>query len=295
MRSRTSLFRWNLPFSAIQNSERIAHSPATGSTLISVSCSIPNYSTGRWNRIKNLKLIELFQHISGGNFCKSRMTGAMAKLTNYQLWEMGTPLSDAWLEFASEEDKARHAQSQRLPKSTVKAGENIYFNIFNIIGDISNTISNNSQNNNIRDQMREALLTNLFNSQFTALAFRIAPSVSRAPVRIDPDMFNNNDPDWINETLDARGFRYSEIRIVDPLEIPDATKPHKGRIGSGAIIRRTISDMISEGFDICGIDRQLVCNEIIKRIGTNHPKGSGLTPQNLRRYILEKCPKRNII
>ena len=218
----------------------------------------------------------------------------MAKLSNYQLWEMGTRLADAWLEFASEADKTRYAQSKKIPASTVRPDASIIVNIANFLGDMSKIVVNNNHNNEIVADIKESLLERIYNNQLTALGYRIEPSVYRSPVRIDSEKFYNNDPDWDNETLDARGYRYAEIRIVDPSKIPDAVKPRRGRIGSGTIIRRTIAEMISEGFDICNVDRQIAVNEIIRRISNKNPKGSGLSPQNLRKYILEICPKRNI-
>ncbi len=214
----------------------------------------------------------------------------MAILSNRQLWEMGERLSDAWLEYASEDAKGRFSE---LPTfvDVVRVADH------KDLGEFAKGISAGWNAKLARDkaeaELREALLTDLFNDQLHAYAYRVAPTRSRSPVRIAADVFHMHDPDWQRESLSARGIEYSEIRIVDPARIATRLLRRAGRKGSADAIRKAIADLQSEGVDLCG-PRKQACELIIKKLGVVNVKGSGLSDGNLAKYILEICSRRSI-
>ncbi|MBO9581445.1 MAG: hypothetical protein J7498_11190 [Sphingobium sp.] len=217
----------------------------------------------------------------------------MANPTTRQLWNLGIPLDSAWLKFASAEMRRLHselptlAKFNREAKADLKAGAGLNKLMQSAVSQMHSRV-------NFEHSLRELLLDQLFNSELSAFGFRTSPSVSRSPVRIEADLFDNHTPDWKRETLNARGREYAEIRIVDLTQIQDFQRPRTGRKGSAAAIRSTIEDLLAEGVPLCGMRRDEACNVIIARLGSNHPDGSGLSLTNLPKYILEYCPKRGL-
>jgi len=214
----------------------------------------------------------------------------MAIPSSRQLWEMGVPLGSAWLEFASVDARR---QISELPTFVGAVGSTTHETAIEFVKALSSGWSAKLARDKAESELRDALLTELFNDQLQAYAFRIAPSRSRSPVRIAADVFDVHDPDWRSESLSARGIDYTEIRIVDPTRIANPPKPHGGRKGSAVAIRKAIAALKSEGFDICG-PRKLACDAIRRKIGGTYAKGSGLSDPNLAKYILEICEKRRI-
>lgn len=212
----------------------------------------------------------------------------MANLTNRQLWEMGVPLNSAWLEFASPQDRQRYSKfptfaefSERMPAAGLKEFA-------------AHALSGSRQlleRYELEADLREHLLELLFNDELQALAFRTAPSTSRSPVRIAPDIFETNDPDWPSESLKARGLEYAEIRIVAPDRKGEV---RTGRKGSAMAIRNAIAHLQNSGVDICAVNRKTACQHIRDELKAGNIKGSGLSDQNLSKYILKVCPKRRI-
>lgn len=218
----------------------------------------------------------------------------MEILTNQQLWAIGVPLERAWLEFANADAKRRYSELTTLADFAERAKATKIQSGLDLMNLYSSGLRQWSQWGELQNELREMLLGNLFNDELQAYAYRILPSRSRVPVRIAPELFDLNDPDWQHQTLRARGVEYAEIRIIDPARISGFQKHRAGRKGSAQAIRDAISVLQSEGFDLCGIDRKLACEAIRNRIGNNNSKGSGLSNQNLAKYILEKCPRRGI-
>jgi hypothetical protein len=214
----------------------------------------------------------------------------MAILSNRQLWEMGERLSDAWLEFASEDAKSKFSE---LPTFV----DAVRVTDHKDLGEFAKGISAGWNAKLARDkaeaELREALLTDLFNDQLHAYAYRVAPTRSRSPVRIAAELFDLHDPDWQRESLLARGIEYVEIRIIDPARIGSRLLPRTGRKGSADAIRNAIAVLQAEGVDLCG-PRKLACDAIRRKIGGSHEKGAGLTDTNLAKYIVEICGKRSI-
>ncbi len=214
----------------------------------------------------------------------------MANLTNRQLWEMGERLNDAWLEFASEDARVRFSE---LPTFVDAVGATDHKTLAEFAKGISAGLSAKLVREKAEAELRDTLLTDLFNDQLHAYAYRVAPTRSRLPVRIDAELFDLHDPDWQRESLSARGIEYAEIRIVDPSRIANRPLARSGRKGSADAIRKAIADLQSEGADICG-PRKQACQLIRDKLSVENVKGSGLSDPNLAKYILEICNRRAI-
>lgn len=170
----------------------------------------------------------------------------MAIPSSRQLWEMGVPLDSAWLEFASEDAKRAHAELPTLAKFTEQAKTANVKSGVELLNLYSSGVSQWQHRLQFENELREALLTELFNDQLHAYAYRVAPTRSRSPVRIAAELFDLHDPDWRSESLSVRGIEYVEIRIVDPAHIAARQLPRAGRKGSADAIRKAISDLQSE-------------------------------------------------
>ena len=217
----------------------------------------------------------------------------MANPTNRQLWDLGVPLDSAWLEYASADARRRHSELLTLAKFNEHAKAINIQSGLEALNLYSSGLQQWSQRREFENELREWLLEELFNDQLQAYAYRVSPSRSRSTVRIAAELFEH-DPNWQSESLQARGIEYTEIRVVDPSRMVGFQKHRTGRKGSADAIRKAIAVLQSEGVDLCGIDRGSACEAIIRKLGKSHPKGSGLSNQNLAKYILEVCPKRRI-
>jgi hypothetical protein len=218
----------------------------------------------------------------------------MAIPANRKLWEIGVPLNSAWLEFADADDKRRYSGwpiSAKLKEQRAASGVP---SISEFFGLLSSELSDWKSREEFKGELRESLLESLFSGDLWAFGYRVAPSVGRSPVRIDADSFENDDPDWKHESLIVRGFEYTQIRIVDPAHVENGSSRRKGRIGSNDAIRGAISSLQKRGVNLCAIPRKVACNEIRSELGNPETAGSGLSDQNLAKYILEICPKRAI-
>jgi hypothetical protein len=218
----------------------------------------------------------------------------MAIPTNRQLWELGTPLDSAWLQFASSDAKRRYSELPTLAKFNEQAKAANIQSASEFVSVFSAGLQQWSQTDKFENELRELLLDDLFNEQLHAYARRVSPSRSPAPVRIAAELFDDPQVDWKREYIVARGCGYAEIRIIDPSRVPDFQRPRTGRKGSAKAIRKAIADLHREGLNLCVIPRKSASVVIRQKLGGNYSDGSGLSDQNLAKYILEICPKRGI-
>lgn len=213
----------------------------------------------------------------------------MASKQAKELWNQGVPLSRAWLEFAPATLRSKFERLPSLLGALFQVTEmNDDQNPIRRLPDIA---KNNATRLRLEKEMKEEVLTDLFNRQLLATAYREYPSRSQNPVVIDPAKFENNDPDWRAETLEAHGIRYGRIRI-SALGEPDTnqTKPR----GSVDAIDDAIDKAMLSNSAFCGLPRKIACQQIRDILDAKEISGNGMSDQNLAKAIVRKCGAKRI-
>ena len=210
------------------------------------------------------------------------------------MWESAIPLADAYAHFLRFNVNSQSA-THRAPVLEIKDGSST----LEIVAAVGKAIlgihkAHNEEKLAISD-MREALLDRLFYHELYAYGYRVKPSKSAFPVKIASHFFEYPDIDWDASNAEFEGTRYSQIRIIDPNCEDASIISRKGRIGSGDAINAAIAELMSEGGNrFCEIPRKLACQQIRERLGTHQQNNSGLSDQNLSKYILKHCQTRQI-
>ena len=205
------------------------------------------------------------------------------------LWASGVPLARAWLKLAPTNMRS---EFEVLPAMLHAIGQAIEPSEGHGIAERFNTLAaNNAARSRLEKAMKDEVLTDLFNGELVATAYREAPSRSQAPVAIDPEVFDNHDPDWEAETLIAHGIRYGRIRISAPSDPARASVRAKGSVDA---IDRAIDQLMIEKANFGQLPRKAACQEIREFLGSNHIAGNGLSDQNLAKAIVRKCGPRRI-
>jgi len=217
----------------------------------------------------------------------------MAKNRNREIWETGYWLSAAWIEFARTEQRDNFETA--LDGTTIFAMEmENASTTAEVFSGIQKSISAAAARMTKIRELRKQLLSALFANRLIALGYREWPSTSAAPVKIDPDFFENPDIIWDENWAEAYGKRYGRIRVIDPQCIPEFSKPQKGRPGSGESIISTIDRLIRANPNFCYLPRKTACDQIRELIGKPNIKGNGLSDINLSKHIVKMCPKRQL-
>lgn len=216
----------------------------------------------------------------------------MANPSNREIWENGVPLNEAWVKFSDADAKRRHSELSALETLNEQAAN------MRTGADISKFIISGMQRwseyDQLQDEMQEFLLDELFNDQLHAYGYRLAPSRSRTPVRIAAKLFECPDVAWKRNRMETRGGTYSEIQVVDPAAIAGWLAPRHGPKGSGDAIRAAIGAIRTRRADFCEIPRKSAFDLIRQEIGEKPITGSGLSNENLAKYVNAVCGTRRI-
>lgn len=206
-----------------------------------------------------------------------------------ELWQLGVPLSRAWLEFAP---PALRSEFEKIPEFLNAISQISEMEIReNPIQRLASVAMDSAARKRLERAMKEEVLTDLFNGQLLATAYRERPSRSQSPVLIDPTKFDNDDPDWQKETLAAHGIRYGRIRICNPeMQRPVQSQPK----GSIKAIDDAIDHLIQVNSDFCELPRKAACQRIRDYLGAKEIAGNGMSDQNLAKFIVLKCGKKRI-
>lgn len=205
-----------------------------------------------------------------------------------KLWNSGIPLSRAWLEFAPPELRSEFENLPGFAQSfagTPKPKVPMEF-----VSAITNSLSNAHRRGQLEIDLKERLLTDLFNGQIVATGYRLAPSRSQAPVLIDPEKFEHDDPDWSGDGFVAQQVAYCRIRVTDPANFLSAPARRNGSLDA---IETAIDQLIAANPGFCELERKVACQEIREFLGVKQFAGNGLSDKNLGKAIVRKCgPKR---
>lgn len=217
----------------------------------------------------------------------------MTQKSNRRIWENAVPLSEAWNSFAADADRAALTQTPNfLAKLTEDAKTTDTLMDFASAGLVA--VTSQQRRQEIRKKMQDELLDALFASDLVALGYREKPSISAAPAHIDPDFFEDPQIDLKEDAAEAFGKRYNRIRIYDPATLLPDAKPKIGRPGAANRIFAAIRDLTNSNPDFCSLPRKKACDEIRNHIGEKNIRGSGLSDQNIEKYIIKICGGRRI-
>ena len=205
-----------------------------------------------------------------------------------ELWENGVELRNAWLAFAPPGLRAQFEQLSSFVEGLGKVGPD-EFRASPMMA-IGKALTSASERSKLERQMKEAVLTDLYNEDLLASAYREFPSRSQSPVIIDHEKFNLNDPDWNGEAYEADGIRYFRVRVSRPMN-SNESKPGKG---SRPLIDDTIDRLCKSNPNFCQLPRKIACEQILQSIGMQRIRGNGLSDKNLEKAILRKCGSKAI-
>ncbi len=205
-----------------------------------------------------------------------------------EFWNSGIPLSCAWLELAPSQLRS---EFENLPgfvgslSATPQPETPMDF-----LSAFTNSLGNAHRRGQMEIDLKKQLLADLFSGQRVATGYRVAPSRSQAPVLIDPEKFERNDPDWSADAFVAQGVTYCRIRVTDPANSLSAPARRNGSLNA---IETAIDQLIAGNPGFCELKRKVACQEIRQVLGVKQFAGNGLSDQNLGKAIVRKCgPKR---
>lgn len=226
-----------------------------------------------------------------------RYCAAMASARSRQLWHHGTPLADAWRQFADATNREKLDSYPGFINSlSSKFGELAKTGLSaDFAGSISNVSTEWIERNQLVQRLKDDLLDLAFNGELTLTGYREMPSTSAAPVEIAPADFEYAEADWENSKIIANGKTYGRVRVTNEAALPAAQLPKRrtGRQGSAQAIRNALDKLASEpGF--CELHRAEACQKVREALGVKHNTGNGLSDINLSKYIVRKCDSKSI-
>ncbi|MBK8375526.1 MAG: hypothetical protein IPN50_10580 [Sphingomonadales bacterium] len=210
-----------------------------------------------------------------------------------RIWENAVPMREAWRTFASPEQQIELANLP-LGLKEFEARMSDASSFLNMVEAGNAGLIAKRKRLEVIAQLREQLLDELFNSNLSAVGYRLAPSESRGPVQIDPLFFEYPEIDWDGSFAKFNGKAYRSIAIFDPRNLPSADKLKTGRPSSGDAIHAAIQNLIQQNPHFCNQHRAAACQQIRLAIGKPEIAGNGLSDKNLEKYILANCGRRQI-
>jgi hypothetical protein len=211
------------------------------------------------------------------------------------LWRNGTPLNEAWLAYASSDERQALEQLSKFgDRAQASPGEASGF-LARLGFAIAEIAKAHNERNELVSRLREHLANRIAKGDFELLGYRVEPTLSRNPLRVSSPNFSKYPPDWPNESMDIRGEVYIELR-VSPSRLRE-TGIKRGRRGSNELILVAIDDLMRQG-EFCGLPRKRACELVIKQLRNNHKinaqKGNGLSNKNIEKLIVQRCGPRRI-
>lgn len=216
----------------------------------------------------------------------------MAKNNNKLIWDDAVPLSDAWEQFASKSQRKAIAKENGFASAFSEAAngnpDQGFWSAFKAGGEALNT--RNALVAKLRDQLRIALLQ----GHLCAIGYRVVPTISRAPVRIEQNLFGNAKMNWHRNSIETLGRSYSEVRVFNSNDLPQRQKTKMGRPGSNDAINNAIAAIMKSDPEFANKPRKIACDEIRQFLGKEVKPGNGLGNTNLSKYIVANCGRRQI-
>ncbi|GHF16574.1 hypothetical protein GCM10017044_08600 [Kordiimonas sediminis] len=153
-----------------------------------------------------------------------------------KIWEKGTDLNKAWLEYATENERQKYLE---LNNHKMEFGNDIGRNI-QLVG---NLLNRPNQIENLKDELRNSLIQKLKKGDLLAFGYSIYPTLAGVASRIENEFWMLATCKWENDEAHSRFKAYHRIKIINPdlfpdLDlIPEIGRPSKAAIREKAILR----------------------------------------------------------
>jgi len=217
----------------------------------------------------------------------------MASDRSRALWQKGIWLSDAWRDFADQEQLTLLDTPMQFDaaKKAISGKTTVPEFIAGTIDSIAAFYAPYREKRQLEAALKEQLLETLYNADLIATAYREAPTTSDSPVSLSADDFANAKADWLDSRLFLNGKTFGRVRITDPHanNLEELPKPIRGRIGSRIAIDDAIDRLIVKGIDFQAIRRTEGCKLICQELGIVPKDGDGFSNINLSKRIVSKC------
>lgn len=220
----------------------------------------------------------------------------MVEKKSTALWQRAISLNRAWLEFATPTQRAAYdswATAAASRATPIDPDSGFALKALAVVAAVGTAFSEKAK---MEADLRDELVRRIARGEFEVLGYRIEPTRSRGPLIIPGGDLKNFPPDWREGSLSVRDEYYLDLR-VSPAELRQGAK--RGRKGSSDVILAAIDELrATPTLNFCKLprkqSRQLVLDLLRSKGVEIDQKGNGLSPQNISKLILQRCPKRRI-
>lgn len=214
----------------------------------------------------------------------------MASIKSKFLWENGIRLQDAWKAFAPDRILQKLNSTPSffdVFSNAKKAG-----NWIELLETFNSAFEASQLGKQLENEAKEHLLIELFNDQLMATGYQELPRRGQKPVRIDPDAFDLNEPDWEFETIEALGLKHNRLRITDHFKFKSQVAANSKASGTKLEIENAIGQLLAEGIDPVKLPHKTSYNLILAKLNAEYIPGNGLSPANVAKAIVRQCGKK---
>jgi hypothetical protein len=163
-----------------------------------------------------------------------------AREERVKLWGSGIDLNTAWTRFGDERQLKLQIEHQGTPVSMV-----------------------------YQRLIMQGVFSNLVSGDLISMGYRMAPTLSDGPIEIPADTFDQRLPaSWEENAVEASGWRYERIRVLDPAELPDlAIAPEPVLVGSDQDTKTSALEASKLGrkstYEACARALDLLSDELV--------------------------------
>ena len=220
------------------------------------------------------------------------------------IWDHGVPLDEAWIHFSSEAERlllengpsGLQVANDRISRMALSPPDSLVPFVKGVSEAIQAGFAATRTKQETEDSLKESLLERILNNELVATGYRERPTRSTIPVVIDAEIFESVKPEWEKSWLSEFGLTYNRVRVTNlaTIELVPIKTRSVGRPGSGEAIAAAITVLIRNETGFCDLDRKVACEKIRDHLGGTPIRGSGLSNQNLSKYILQACPQKRV-
>lgn len=158
-----------------------------------------------------------------------------------EFWDLGTPLNDAWLNWALPENRERYTENPAQKIIDDPSDQSPGRSLLHLVTSVASALDRPRRQIDLKRIMRLDLVQWLREEEFYALGFPVRPNPSRTPRYIPCEFWINAEVNWEKEIAEDTDIGFKRIRVVDPLEFPEfELKPKIGRKSHKTLIYQAI-------------------------------------------------------
>jgi hypothetical protein len=217
-----------------------------------------------------------------------------------EIWDLATPLNDAWLRFSDSKLRGQYEE----PFGTDGVGpidfeKGFWDTAQAVIGHLSKAVTAPQVRENIIQEMRKSLLEKLSKDSLIGMAFPIWPSEARIPRPIHAPFWINSDIDWEAGMASDASSKFHKIRIINPADFPAINfKPAIGRTTHRDLIYAATAECVARDPDFPEKTNQRKVDIVRLQIRTIQPgldpSGKGLGEAAVRKHITKYLKDRGL-